>query len=120
MDAPVPGGVSVRVSERAANGGTPMMCADDPVTIVIFGASGDLAKRKLIPALYHLYEAGCLPERFAIIGTSRTAMTDEAYREAMAAALSERAGKPVDGQHPVVRRCTTMPARPTTRPRSPG
>jgi glucose-6-phosphate 1-dehydrogenase len=94
--------VSVRVSERAANGAAPMMRADDPVTIVIFGASGDLAKRKLIPALYHLHEAGCLPERFAIIGTSRTAMTDEAYRDAMAAALSERAGKPVDGQHPVV------------------
>ena len=54
MDAPVPGGVSVRVSERATNGAPPMMRAKDPVTIVIFGASGDLAKRKLIPALYHL------------------------------------------------------------------
>ncbi len=102
MDAPVPGGVSVRVSEREGNGEAPMMRAEDPVAIVIFGASGDLAKRKLIPALYHLHEAGCLPDRFAVIGTSRTEMSDDAYRDAMAAALSERTGKPVDRQHPVI------------------
>ncbi|HSP98445.1 MAG TPA: glucose-6-phosphate dehydrogenase [Candidatus Dormibacteraeota bacterium] len=102
MDAPVPGGVSVRIGERAKNGAPPMVRAEDPVTVVIFGASGDLAKRKLIPALYHLSEAGCLPERFAIIGTARTPMSDDAYRDAMLEALSERTGKPVDRQHRLV------------------
>src|SRR5512139_1566014 len=102
MDAPVPGGVSVRIGERAKNGAPPMVRAGDPMTVVIFGASGDLAKRKLIPALYHLYEANCLPERFAIVGTARTPMTDDAYREAMAAALSERTSRTIDPQHPLV------------------
>ncbi|MEP7354338.1 MAG: glucose-6-phosphate dehydrogenase [Acidobacteriota bacterium] len=51
--------------------------------IVIFGASGDLAKRKLLPALYRLALDRFLPENFAIIGTSRTAMTDEEFRAKM-------------------------------------
>ena len=101
MDAAVPGGVSVRV-KRAGDGAPPMVRASDPMTVVIFGASGDLAKRKLIPALYHLYEAGCLPERFAIIGTARTPMSDDAYRDAMVAVLNERTGTTIDRQHPVV------------------
>ena len=42
---------------------------DDHV-IVLFGATGDLAKRKLLPGLYHLFEAGLLPRRFKIIGTT--------------------------------------------------
>ncbi|MFA0232272.1 glucose-6-phosphate dehydrogenase, partial [Vibrio sp. 10N.261.45.A7] len=41
-------------------------------SIVIFGASGDLTYRKLIPALYHLYASNQLPESFAILGVSRT------------------------------------------------
>ena len=41
-----------------------------PHIIVLFGATGDLAKRKLLPGLYHLFVAGLLPEKFAIIGTS--------------------------------------------------
>ncbi len=52
----------------------------DPCTIVIFGASGDLARRKLIPALYGLAAQNCLARRFAIIGFSRTPMTDEAFQ----------------------------------------
>ncbi|MGF1729987.1 glucose-6-phosphate dehydrogenase [Photobacterium kasasachensis] len=49
--------------------------------IVIFGASGDLTHRKLIPAFYHLYANGQLPEEFAILGVSRTAFSDLAFRE---------------------------------------
>ncbi|MGE5403066.1 MAG: glucose-6-phosphate dehydrogenase [Ignavibacteriales bacterium] len=49
--------------------------------IVIFGASGDLTKRKLIPALYKLYIKKLLPEKFAILGTGRTQMTDDSFRE---------------------------------------
>ena len=58
--------------------------------MVIFGASGDLSKRKLIPALYQLQNAGYLPDRYAVVGFSRTAMTDEAYRETMLKALQEQ------------------------------
>lgn len=64
----------------------------DPVTIVIFGASGDLAKRKLIPALYHLQEEGYMPERYAVVGFSRTEMTDEVYREKMVEELQSAFG----------------------------
>jgi len=101
MDAQRAKGVSVTVSERH-NGAPPVMRAEEPMTVVIFGASGDLAKRKLIPALYHLYEAGVLPERFAIVGTSRTPMSDDAYRDAMVEALRERTGAAIDRQHPLV------------------
>ncbi len=49
--------------------------------VVIFGASGDLAKRKLIPALYYLWDSGQASERFAVIGISRTKFTDHTYRD---------------------------------------
>ncbi|MCU7495649.1 MAG: glucose-6-phosphate dehydrogenase [Ignavibacteria bacterium] len=51
--------------------------------IVIFGASGDLTKRKLIPALYKLFEHDLLPERFAILGVARTELTDKKFRDAV-------------------------------------
>ncbi|PKP09526.1 MAG: glucose-6-phosphate dehydrogenase [Bacteroidetes bacterium HGW-Bacteroidetes-4] len=56
---------------------------------VIFGASGDLAKRKLIPALYSLYVNNLLPNNFAIIGVSRTNYTDNEYRNKMREALGK-------------------------------
>ncbi|MFV0521051.1 MAG: glucose-6-phosphate dehydrogenase [Mangrovibacterium sp.] len=49
--------------------------------LIIFGASGDLTKRKLIPALYELYKQGLLPKPFAVLGVSRTTMTDEQFRQ---------------------------------------
>ena len=51
------------------------------LVIVIFGASGDLAKRKLMPALYTLYNGGRLPEGFSILGIGRTDYTDARYQE---------------------------------------
>ncbi len=48
---------------------------------MIFGASGDLTRRKLLPAFFHLYLEGLLPERFAIVGYARTVFTDEGFRE---------------------------------------
>ncbi len=48
--------------------------------LVIFGASGDLTKRKLIPALYELYIQKLLPEKFAVLGASRTNLSDEDFR----------------------------------------
>src|SRR3984893_5346469 len=53
----------------------------DPCTIVIFGASGDLSRRKLVPALYRLAAQNCLARRFAIIGFARTPMTDQAFQQ---------------------------------------
>ncbi len=52
----------------------------EPCTVVLFGASGDLAKRKVIPAMYDLAVHNSLGERYAIIGFARTAMSDESFR----------------------------------------
>ncbi len=49
----------------------------DPCIVVIFGASGDLTKRKLLPALYHLEQAGLLPANFAVVGVARRPLKDE-------------------------------------------
>ena len=52
----------------------------DALTLVIFGASGDLTRRKLMPALYLLYKAGRLPRRFAVLGMARTSYDDDRFR----------------------------------------
>ena len=56
------------------------MATAQPCAIVIFGASGDLAKIKLIPALYELLREGLLPDGFALVGYARTKMTDDEFR----------------------------------------
>lgn len=48
--------------------------------MIIFGASGDLTKRKLMPALYALYKDNRLPEDFAVLGIGRTEYQDDTYR----------------------------------------
>ncbi len=55
----------------------------DPCTVVIFGASGDLARRKLIPALYNLACEGCTGTHFHVLGIGRTTMSDEEFRQQM-------------------------------------
>lgn len=52
----------------------------EPCTLVIFGGSGDLARRRLIPALYNLLLDGLLPSSYAVLGLGRKSMTDEAFR----------------------------------------
>ena len=59
----------------------------DPFDIVVFGATGDLAQRKLIPALFHRDEQGQLPDDARIIGTSRREMSDDAFKVFATAAL---------------------------------
>lgn len=61
-----------------------LQCAipTDPAAIVIFGASGDLVKRKLIPALYDLASNACLAPRYSILGFARSPMTDDSFRSA--------------------------------------
>jgi glucose-6-phosphate 1-dehydrogenase len=64
----------------------------EPTAVVIFGASGDLTRRKLLPALYQLARGQRLPARFSVIGVARSAMTDEQFRQAFHDSLKEFAG----------------------------
>jgi glucose-6-phosphate 1-dehydrogenase len=69
----------------------------EPCTVVIFGASGDLTARKLIPALYHLILEKAMPEPFRIIGFARREKTDEIFRKELREALDQFSRtKPVD------------------------
>ena len=61
---------------------------DDHI-IVLFGATGDLARRKLLPGLFHLFVAGLMPDRYRIIGSARRALTDEQFREHARQSLAE-------------------------------
>ncbi len=63
----------------------------DACVLVIFGASGDLAQRKLMPALYALAVRRLLPERFAVVGAGRTSETDDEFREKMKEAVQQHA-----------------------------
>src|SRR5476649_1664359 len=73
--------------------------AVEPCTIVIFGASGDLTARKLIPALYHLAKDKLIPPTFRIIGFARRDKTDESWRAELRTALDQFSRtKPVDEQ----------------------
>ena len=71
-------------------------CPGDPCTIVIFGASGDLTKRKLLPALYNLKVLRLLPQNFSIIGVAVTEGDDESYRAKTTADIKEFATRPVE------------------------
>ena len=69
----------------------------DACSIVIFGASGDLTARKLIPALYHLFKDKQMPETFRVIGFARREKTDASWRQELRAALDQFSRtKPVD------------------------
>ena len=59
----------------------------EPCSIVIFGASGDLTSRKLIPALYHLHQEGMLPAECRILGFARSEKSDESWRAELKEAL---------------------------------
>jgi len=61
----------------------------EPQILVIFGASGDLARRKLVPALHSLHAQGMLPKIFAILGVGRTELNDESFRHEMSEALTK-------------------------------
>ena len=61
----------------------------EPQAVVIFGASGDLTRRKLIPAFYHLFCEDLLPGGFALVGYARTKMSDEQFHDYAADAVKE-------------------------------
>jgi glucose-6-phosphate 1-dehydrogenase len=68
----------------------------DPCCFVIFGASGDLTHRLLMPALYNLSAAGALPDGFSLIGVARTEMSDDAFRIDLQDSLRKFATRQVD------------------------
>jgi glucose-6-phosphate 1-dehydrogenase len=74
------------------------MNAPPPQAIVIFGASGDLTRRKLLPAFYHLFLDGLLPEGFVIVGYARTEMDDDAFREHAREAITTYGRRAPHGQ----------------------
>jgi glucose-6-phosphate 1-dehydrogenase len=68
----------------------------DPCVMVIFGATGDLTKRKLFPALYYLAKDGFLPDNFAIIGVGRQELSGEKFTKQILADLKSFVGKEID------------------------
>ena len=68
----------------------------DPCVMVIFGASGDLTKRKLIPALYNLAKDDLLSREFALIGFARAEMTNEQFRDNISKEIGSFATSPID------------------------
>ena len=69
-----------------------------PTALVIFGATGDLARRKLLPALYNLAHEGALPEHFALVGNARSAYADEEFCTYAAEAVREFSRRPPNEQ----------------------
>jgi glucose-6-phosphate 1-dehydrogenase len=67
-----------------------------PCILVIFGAAGDLTKRKLIPALYNLRKNNLLPDQFAVIGLARAEMNSEEFRQRLREDMDEFATEPID------------------------
>src|ERR671924_1092405 len=68
-----------------------------PQAVVIFGASGDLTKRKLLPAFFHLFLEGLLPKGFAVVGYARTQMDDDSFREYARENVERSSPHPVEG-----------------------
>ncbi len=78
----------VQVTPREKPAATPLPQGDSCV-LVIFGASGDLTRRKLVPALFDLACIGCTNPRFEVLGIGRTAMSSQEFRDAMREAVVE-------------------------------
>ena len=70
--------------------------ANEPCTVVLFGASGDLAKRKVIPAMFDLASHNALGSSYAIVGFARTPMNDESFRSSIGEAAKSDVGNRAD------------------------
>ena len=84
-----PSNANTRDAENPLLDGLRIEPTPDPTTLVIFGASGDLTKRKLLPALYQLARGQRLPARFTVIGVARSGMTDDQFRQQLHDSLKE-------------------------------
>jgi len=83
--------------------------ASEPTVFVIYGATGDLSQRKLLPAIYNLAVRGLLPNRFAVIGYARSEMDNEAFRDFARAAVEKFSRTPVDDHLAGVLRDPALP-----------
>ena len=91
--------LAVAAVENPLRTGMRLERTPEPCAMVIFGASGDLTRRKLMPALYHLVQERLLPPGFSVVGFSRTDMSDDQFRDAMRNAVAEfGADQRVDGE----------------------
>lgn len=81
--------MAVLTMENPLREGMRLERTPDPCVMVIFGASGDLTRRKLMPALYNLWRERLLPAGFSIVGFSRTDMNDAQFRDAMKQAVEQ-------------------------------
>jgi glucose-6-phosphate 1-dehydrogenase len=68
----------------------------DPCTLVIFGATGDLTRRKLLPALYNLYLEGLIDPCTSVVGVARRVLTDDVFRDRMRQAVEQHSRRDVD------------------------
>ncbi len=85
------------LSQQASSSSKP----SDPQVLVIFGASGDLAERKLIPSLYDLFCQQLLPPCFAVLGTGRSKLTDDSFRDKVIEGIKKYAQKGSDDDQKV-------------------
>jgi glucose-6-phosphate 1-dehydrogenase len=88
--------VAVAVEQNPLAEGLRLRRRPDSCILVIFGASGDLTSKKLMPALYSLAYRRLLPESFGIVGAARTEETDDDFRERMKQAVKDHARDPFD------------------------
>ena len=70
----------------------------EPCAMVIFGASGDLTERKLIPALYYLFRQGMLPDGFSVVGCARSSFSDDEFRQKLREAVKKYLKVPVEDE----------------------
>jgi len=85
-----------------------IVCAEQPAgptALVVFGASGDLTQRKLLPSLFDLYRRDLLPEQFFILGCGRTQMSDEQFAQFAAQAIAKNSDKAPDKANSFIRKC---------------
>jgi glucose-6-phosphate 1-dehydrogenase len=86
----------VRTKSVYRTTGTCAVEIPEPCGLVIFGASGDLTKRKILPSLYRLQKNRLLPDKFFVLGTSRTEMSTDQFREEMLSAVKNAFAKDFD------------------------
>ncbi|MGA8746489.1 MAG: glucose-6-phosphate dehydrogenase [Solirubrobacterales bacterium] len=86
------------VATASAAAGSPPSTVPEDHVIVLFGITGDLARRKLLPGIFHLTEAGLMPKRFVLVGTSRSSLEEEEFVDMVRTSVEESGRRPsLDG-----------------------
>jgi glucose-6-phosphate 1-dehydrogenase len=88
--------MAVNVADAQREAASPTIPADQ--VIVLFGATGDLARRKLLPGIFHLFEAGLMPQRFVLIGASRSGLGEDEFVALVRDAVCDSGRRPEPGE----------------------